>query len=71
MMSLPNILTFTRILLTPIFIICLFEDFDGAHFWQVANPFYHCDPPDNWLFSCSFNQPITWASAYDHFGFRG
>ena len=36
MMSLPNILTFSRILLTPIFIICLFEDFDGAHFWALV-----------------------------------
>ena len=36
MMSLPNILTFSRILLTPIFIICLFEDFNGAHFWALV-----------------------------------
>ena len=36
MMSLPNILTFSRILLTPIFIICLFEDFNGAHLWALV-----------------------------------
>ncbi|GIS57546.1 MAG: CDP-diacylglycerol--glycerol-3-phosphate 3-phosphatidyltransferase [Candidatus Neomarinimicrobiota bacterium] len=33
MMSLPNILTFIRILLTPIFIICLFGEFELAKLW--------------------------------------
>ena len=36
MMSLPNILTFSRLVLTPIFIIFLFEDFNGAHFWALV-----------------------------------
>ena len=36
MMSLPNILTFLRILLTPIFIICLFGEFELAKFWALV-----------------------------------
>ncbi|MDP6340016.1 MAG: CDP-diacylglycerol--glycerol-3-phosphate 3-phosphatidyltransferase [Candidatus Marinimicrobia bacterium] len=32
MMTLPNILTFFRIFLTPIFIVCLFAEFEGARF---------------------------------------
>ena len=35
MMTLPNILTFFRILITPVFIVCLFEDFVGAHLWAL------------------------------------
>ena len=35
MMTLPNILTFFRILITPFFIVCLFEDFPGAHIWAL------------------------------------
>jgi CDP-diacylglycerol--glycerol-3-phosphate 3-phosphatidyltransferase len=35
MMTLPNILTFGRILLTPIFIVCLFDDFIGAQVWAL------------------------------------
>ena len=35
MMTLPNILTLFRILLTPVFIICLFEDFIGAQTWAL------------------------------------
>jgi len=35
MMSLPNILTFLRILLTPIFIICLFGEFGQAKMWAL------------------------------------
>lgn len=35
MMTLPNILTFGRILLTPIFIVCLFDDFHGAQVWAL------------------------------------
>lgn len=35
MMTLPNILTFGRILLTPIFIVCLFDDFLGAQVWAL------------------------------------
>ena len=35
MMTLPNILTLFRILLTPVFIICLFEDFSGAQTWAL------------------------------------
>ena len=35
MMSLPNILTFLRILLTPIFIICLFGEFEQAKMWAL------------------------------------
>jgi len=35
MMTLPNILTFCRILLTPIFIVCLFDDFLGAQVWAL------------------------------------
>jgi|TARA_B110000438_G_scaffold59715_1_gene59887 CDP-diacylglycerol--glycerol-3-phosphate 3-phosphatidyltransferase len=35
MMTLPNILTLFRILLTPVFIVCLFEDFPGAHLWAL------------------------------------
>ncbi len=35
MMTLPNILTFFRILITPVFIVCLFEDFPGAHLWAL------------------------------------
>ncbi|MBT5440213.1 MAG: CDP-diacylglycerol--glycerol-3-phosphate 3-phosphatidyltransferase [Candidatus Marinimicrobia bacterium] len=34
-MTLPNILTFFRILITPFFIVCLFEDFPGAHIWAL------------------------------------
>ena len=34
-MTLPNILTFFRILITPVFIVCLFEDFPGAHIWAL------------------------------------
>ena len=36
MMSLPNILTFLRILLTPIFIICLFGEFELAKLWALV-----------------------------------
>ncbi|MDD9879258.1 MAG: CDP-diacylglycerol--glycerol-3-phosphate 3-phosphatidyltransferase [Candidatus Marinimicrobia bacterium] len=36
MMTLPNILTFGRILLTPVFIVCLFDDFTGAHIWALV-----------------------------------
>ena len=36
MITLPNILTFGRILLTPIFIVCLFDDFAGAHIWALV-----------------------------------
>ena len=36
MMTLPNILTFGRILLTPVFIICLFDDFPAAHIWALV-----------------------------------
>ncbi|MDP6628904.1 MAG: CDP-alcohol phosphatidyltransferase family protein, partial [Candidatus Marinimicrobia bacterium] len=36
MMTLPNILTFGRILLTPVFIVCLFDDFAGAHIWALV-----------------------------------
>ena len=36
MMSLPNILTFLRILLTPIFIICLFGEFEQAKMWALS-----------------------------------
>ena len=35
MITLPNILTFFRILLTPVFIICLFENFPYAHVWAL------------------------------------
>lgn len=35
MMTLPNILTFGRILLTPIFIVCLFDDFPWAQVWAL------------------------------------
>ena len=35
MMTLPNILTFFRILITPVFIVCLFEDFPDAHLWAL------------------------------------
>ncbi len=35
MMTLPNILTFGRILLPPIFIVCLFDDFLGAQVWAL------------------------------------
>jgi len=35
MMTLPNILTFFRILITPLFIFFLFEDFEGAHIWAL------------------------------------
>lgn len=35
MMTLPNILTFSRILLTPFFIICLFADFPHAKVWAL------------------------------------
>ncbi len=35
MMTLPNILTFFRIFLTPIFIVCLFAEFEGARFWAL------------------------------------
>ncbi len=35
MITLPNILTFGRILLTPVFIVCLFDDFAGAHIWAL------------------------------------
>ena len=35
MMTLPNILTLFRIFLTPVFIICLFEDFSGAQTWAL------------------------------------
>ena len=36
MMTLPNILTFFRILITPVFIVCLFEDFPNAHLWALS-----------------------------------
>ena len=36
MITLPNILTFGRILLTPIFIVCLFDDFAGSHIWALV-----------------------------------
>jgi CDP-diacylglycerol--glycerol-3-phosphate 3-phosphatidyltransferase len=36
MMTLPNILTFFRILITPVFIVCLFEDFPSAHLWALS-----------------------------------
>lgn len=36
MMTLPNILTLGRILLTPVFIVCLFDDFAGAHIWALV-----------------------------------
>lgn len=36
MMTLPNILTFSRILLTPVFIICLFADFPHAKVWALV-----------------------------------
>ena len=36
MITLPNILTFGRILLTPVFIVCLFDDFAGAHIWALV-----------------------------------
>ncbi len=36
MMTLPNILTFGRILLTPVFIVCLFAEFQGAHMWALT-----------------------------------
>ena len=35
MMTIPNILTVMRIILTPIFIICLFSDFFGAQLWAL------------------------------------
>jgi len=35
MITLPNILTFFRILLTPVFIICLFKNFQYAHVWAL------------------------------------
>lgn len=35
MITLPNILTFFRILLTPVFIICLFKNFPYAHVWAL------------------------------------
>ena len=35
MMSLPNILTFLRILVTTIFIICLFGEFEQAKMWAL------------------------------------
>ena len=36
MMAIPNILTLLRILLTPIFIICLFSEFFGAQLWALV-----------------------------------
>ena len=36
MITLPNILTFGRILLTPVFIVCLFDDFAGAQIWALV-----------------------------------
>ena len=36
MITLPNILTFGRILLTPVFIVCLFDDFAGSHIWALV-----------------------------------
>ena len=36
MMAIPNMLTVMRIFLTPIFIICLFSDFFGAHLWALV-----------------------------------
>ena len=35
MMTLPNILTIFRILLTPVFILCLFAEFHNAQFWAL------------------------------------
>lgn len=35
MMTLPNLLTIIRILLTPVFILCLFSEFDNAQFWAL------------------------------------
>ena len=35
MMTLPNILTILRILLTPVFILCLFAKFDNAQLWAL------------------------------------
>ena len=35
MMTLPNILTIFRILLTPVFILCLFAEFDNAQLWAL------------------------------------
>jgi len=35
MMTLPNLLTLFRIFLTPVFIVCLFEDFNGAQLWAL------------------------------------
>jgi len=35
MMTLPNILTILRILLTPVFILCLFAEFDNAQLWAL------------------------------------
>lgn len=35
MMTLPNILTIFRILLTPVFILCLFAEFYNAQFWAL------------------------------------
>ena len=36
MNAIPNILTLLRILLTPIFIICLFSEFYGAQLWALV-----------------------------------
>ncbi|MBT3479563.1 MAG: CDP-diacylglycerol--glycerol-3-phosphate 3-phosphatidyltransferase [Candidatus Marinimicrobia bacterium] len=36
MMTLPNILTLFRIFLTPVFIVCLFAEFQGAHLWALT-----------------------------------
>ncbi len=36
MMTLPNILTIARIILTPFFIICLFADFPNAKVWALV-----------------------------------
>ncbi len=35
MMTLPNILTLFRIFLTPVFIVCLFAEFEGARLWAL------------------------------------
>ncbi len=36
MMTLPNMLTIFRILLTPVFILCLFADFEHAQKWALV-----------------------------------
>jgi len=36
MMTFPNMLTLFRIFLTPVFIVCLFEEFEGAQFWALV-----------------------------------